>query len=171
MAIIIDGYNLMHVTRFAVGPRDRRRFDEARNEMLAFLAKHLRQVGENDVTVAFDSEQKVSLPSEISAHGLRVLFARDYPTADDLIEELIQTNSAPNRLTVVSSDHRIQVFAKRRKATPIDSDVWFDQLLERSAKAVAAAGDSRQTDFEVPDSDLEEPFENPFPEGYGEDLG
>lgn len=171
MAIIIDGYNLMHVTRFAVGPKDRRRLDEARNGMLAFLSGHLQRIGENDVAVVFDSDQRNRLPSEQMAFGLRVLFARDYPTADDLIEELIQSHSAPRRLTVVSSDHRIQVFAKRRKASAVDSDVWFDRLLEQSA-ATESVGDSfDQSEPNAAPDDLEDSFENPFPEGYGEDLG
>ena len=171
MAIIIDGYNLMHVTRFAVGPNDRRRLDEARNSMLAFLAGHLERIGEYDVAVVFDSDRRSKLPTEQTAFGLRVLFARDYPTADDLIEELIQTHAAPKRLTVVSSDHRIQVFAKRRKAHPVDSDVWFDQLLEQSATTDGVGRSFEELESGASTHDSEESFENPFPEGYGEDLG
>ncbi|MCA9215160.1 MAG: NYN domain-containing protein [Planctomycetales bacterium] len=168
MAIIIDGYNLMNVTRFAVGRRDKRRFDEARNEMLRFLSEHLSAVGETDVAVVFDSDVKKRLPSQQELFGLRVYFARDYPTADDLIEELIAECKQPSNLIVVSSDHRIQVFAQRKRAMPIDSDVWFDCLLE----AVHDANQSRVQPQQTDDVDNDEPlFENPFPDGYGEDLG
>ena len=157
----------MHVTRFAVGPKSRRRLDESRNEMLAFLSTHLKKVGEHDICVVFDSEKRSNLPAEYTAYGLRVLYARDYPTADDLIEELIQSHRSPSKLTVVSSDHRIQVFAKRRRAIPVDSDVWFDRLLEQSRAAEYSADSSDS--FDVTEDD-EECFENPFPDGYGEDL-
>ena len=44
-------------------------------------------------------------------------------------DALIAADSAPRRLTVVSSDHRLQRAAHRRKATAIDSDKWFAQLM------------------------------------------
>ena len=181
MAIIIDGYNLMHVTRFAIGPNDRRRLDESRNQMLAFLGDHLNTVGERDVTVVFDSDVTTHrFPDEQSLFGLRVLFAREYPTADDLIEELVANYKSSN-LTVVSSDHRIQVFASRKRAAVVDSDVWFDQLLEQYSIATkhrddeptdATAGiDDAADTKEIEKDGIRGNFENPFPEGYGEDLG
>ena len=46
--------------------------------------------------------------------GLTVRFAVRYEEADRLIEELIRADSAPRRLVVVSSDHRLQRAARRR---------------------------------------------------------
>jgi hypothetical protein len=37
---------------------------------------------------------------------------------------LIRKHSSPRALTVVSSDHRLHRAARRRRATPIDSDRW-----------------------------------------------
>ena len=61
--------------------------------------------------------------------GLSVRFAPRDSDADTLIEELIAADSAPRRLTVVSSDHRLQRAAHRRKAIAVDSDVWLAQLM------------------------------------------
>ncbi len=65
------------------------------------------------------------LPRTLEHRGLTVRFAAKSGSADELIEELIRADSAPRRLMVVSSDHRLQRAARRRKATAIDSDVWY----------------------------------------------
>lgn len=165
MAIIIDGYNLMHVTRFSVGQNDRRRFGEARDSMLAFLDEHLQILGETEVSIVFDSENQGNLPTEYDLGCLKIFFARDYPTADDLIEEMIQATSSPEKLTVVSSDHRLHIAAKRKRATAVDSDVWFDKMLAH----VANTADEESN--EPSNGDEPETFPNPFPKGYAEDMG
>jgi len=58
-----------------------------------------------------------------------VKFSIGHADADELIEQLIRRDSTPRRLTVVSSDHRLQRAAKRRKAHAIDSDKWFSAVL------------------------------------------
>jgi hypothetical protein len=58
-------------------------------------------------------------------------------------------------LTIVSSDHRLHRAAKRRKATPVDSDVWFGQVLrERTARSRSTKSDTAKpgaptTQYEV----------------------
>ena len=61
--------------------------------------------------------------------GITVCFAEQYAEADDLIEELIRLDSMLRRLVVVSSDHRLQRAARRRRAKAIDSDVWYAELI------------------------------------------
>jgi hypothetical protein len=68
---------------------------------------------------------------------LTIIYALGYEDADTLIEILIQKNSIPKKLTVVSSDHRLHKAALRRKSTPVDSDQWFDQITGESTKQVA----------------------------------
>ena len=62
--------------------------------------------------------------------GIEIRFAVGYPEADDLLEELIASQSAPKRLAVISSDHRVQAAARRRGAVAFDSDDWLDGLLD-----------------------------------------
>jgi uncharacterized protein len=52
--------------------------------------------------------------AEADSHGVHVRFAVGYPAADDLIEELIRTDPAPARLTVVTDDRRLREAARRR---------------------------------------------------------
>ena len=84
-------------------------------------------------------------PSLFAIQGLEVQFAVGYPEADDLIEELIASHSAPKRLTVVSADHRVQQAAKRRGCTVFYSEPWLDKLLDgitRLATGVNPSGRS-----------------------------
>ncbi|HEY5310864.1 MAG TPA: hypothetical protein VIK18_00045, partial [Pirellulales bacterium] len=99
------------------------------------------------------------------------------------IEELIRQDSAPRRLTVVSSDHRLQRAAHRRKARAVDSDRWYGETVDRRAerqlkppgepaKPVAGSGlgelEYWLARFDQPSD--EPPDESIFPPGYGEDL-
>jgi hypothetical protein len=120
---------------------------------------------------------------------MTVRFADPGSDADQIIEDLIQANSAPRRLTVVSSDHRLHRAARRRRAKVIDSDQWYAQVLRlRIQRAQAGpAGfkpDELQSEVEVrfwlrqfgldPNEQIEaekqQPGSNPFPPGFGEDL-
>jgi hypothetical protein len=65
---------------------------------------------------------------------MTVHYASNYDDADELIEELIAQNNVPRSLLVVSSDHRIQRAARRRRAQFVDSDIWFADLERRRQK-------------------------------------
>ena len=125
MSIIIDGYNLIAAVGIigrGVGPGG---LERARLALLNFLAESLPPGEIGGTTVVFDAKNAPpGLPRIVNHRGLTVRFASRYPDADSLIEELIVEESSPRGLTVVSSDHRIQRAARRRKAVPVDSDVW-----------------------------------------------
>jgi predicted RNA-binding protein with PIN domain len=140
MSILIDGYNLLHVTGLS-GPEITRReiaagaLERARNALLNFLAVSLDDDERQGTTVAFDSSNAPpGLPRELQHQGITVKYATGYESADELLEELIREASAPRRLTVVSSDHRVQRAAKRRKARAVDSDVWYAEIRESRRK-------------------------------------
>jgi len=132
--ILIDGYNLLHVTGLS-GPEITQReigagaLQRARNALLNFLAVSLDEDQRQRTTVAFDSSKAPpGLPRELQHRGITVKYATGYESADELLEELIREASVPRRLTVVSSDHRVQRAAKRRKAIAVDSDVWYAEM-------------------------------------------
>ena len=100
-------------------------------------------------TVVFDARQAPpGLPRELSHRGITVRFAAGYESADELIEQLIQRDSAPRRLVVVSSDHRLHRAARRRKAQAIDSDQWYEQTIaaQRASPARCHPGARKTAD-------------------------
>jgi len=132
MSLLIDGYNLMHAAGIigrGAGPGG---LERSRLALLNFVVESLDPAEISQAIIVFDAAAAPpGLPRTLVHRGLTVRFATAYESADELIEELIQLDSAPRRLTVVSSDHRLHRAARRRKATPIDSDVWHAQTVQK----------------------------------------
>ena len=130
--LFIDGYNLMHaagLARQTYGPGD---LERARDRLLAQLKNLLDLAERRKTVVVFDAKESPGfLGSRITRHELTVVFPDRGVEADSVLEQLIREHTAPTRLKVVSSDHRIQVAAKRRKALPIDSDRFLARLEHR----------------------------------------
>jgi len=130
MALLIDGYNLLHVTAI-VGHGGLR---GSREGLLRFLASAIEPRERLQTTIVFDAaEAPPNLPRTIVFEEMTIHFSSEYDNADELIEELIEAHSVPKSLLVVSSDHRLQRAARRRKAPFVDSDVWFADALRRRA--------------------------------------
>lgn len=66
-----------------------------------------------------------------------VIYAGPGRDADALIERLIEAESAPRRMSVVSSDRRLQRAARRRRARVIPSDDFLASLIRDLDKAKA----------------------------------
>ena len=139
MALIIDGYNLLHESGIIGRSRHHSALQRSRQALLNALAKSISSDELSQTQVVFDAKQAPSgLPQTLNHQGIEVLFAVDYEEADDLIEELIRKHPTPRKLIVVSSDHRIQRAARRRRAKAIDSGAWLDDLLHPSQPSAAS---------------------------------
>ena len=132
MALVIDGYNLLHASGIlgrGVGPGG---LERSRAALLNFLAESLDEHELSRTTVVFDArEAPPGLPRVVQHRGITVRFAEPNSDADAMIEQLIQADSSPRRLIVVSSDHRLHRAARRRKAKAIDSDQWYAEALRK----------------------------------------
>jgi predicted RNA-binding protein with PIN domain len=129
---IIDGYNLMHAAGLARRKYGPRQLERCRALLLAWLGKHLTEAERERTTVVFDAaEAPPGLPRQLTAAGITVLFAATGKDADDTIEELIAAHSAPRQIRVVSSDHRLQRGAQRRRGMFCDSEDFVQELTRR----------------------------------------
>ena len=134
MSLLIDGYNLLNAVGIVGRGVGRSSLERSRRALLNFLAESLDAEEAARTTVVFDAaDAPRGLPRVVEHRGLTVRFAAGYADADTLIEELIRAETAPRRLTVVSSDHRLQRAARRRRAKAVDSDVWFGEVARRRA--------------------------------------
>lgn len=197
MALLIDGYNLLHVTGIVGARGGPRGFERSRQALLRFLAASIPPDELRDATIVFDAaEAPPGLPKSLVHDGITVLFAHGYPDADTMLEELIAKHHAPRSLTVVSSDHRIQRAARRRRAKPVDSQRWYGELLAarrggREGQKIAPQKlegvldpaevaywleqfadppDELDSNSSAGQSSTSDDHVNPFPPGYGEDL-
>jgi len=137
MAILIDGYNLLHASGIlgrGIGPGG---LERSRGALLNFLAESLEESELPRTVVVFDArEAPPGLPRVVVHRGMTIRFAEPGLDADDVIEQLIKADSAPRRLTVVSSDHRLHRAARRRKARAVDSDEWYAEVLRKRIAGV-----------------------------------
>jgi predicted RNA-binding protein with PIN domain len=115
MRFLIDGYNVLHALWPAEGRRLRARAWPRFRQRLLDRLRGKAGTATDAVTIVFDANHPpAGAPSEEEYQGLHIRFAVGYPSADDLIEELIGAESAPAQLTVVSDDRRIRDAARRR---------------------------------------------------------
>lgn len=129
MSLLIDGYNLIFGTNIESRGRGGA-LQRMRTGLLEFVAARIDRTRYKSIAIVFDAASAPpGLPTYFQEHGVDVHFARDHESADALLEELIARSTSPGRLTVVSSDHRVQRAAKRRGATAIDSEVWLRKEL------------------------------------------
>jgi predicted RNA-binding protein with PIN domain len=136
MPLLIDGYNLMYAAGIDGGGRGPGGLERSRYALIHFIAGALSDAERGQSTIVFDAAgAPPGLPATLNFDGLTVRFARGYGNADEMLEELIAADHSPRKLTVVSSDHRVQRAAKRRRATAVDSDVWYEGVLQARSAA------------------------------------
>jgi uncharacterized protein len=188
LSLIVDGYNLIHAAGIlgrGVGPGG---LERSRLALLNFIVESIDPAEIPNTTIVFDAQNAPpGLPHTLAYRGLLVRFAPSPGDADALIEELIRRDSAPRRLTVVSSDHRLQRAAKRRKARAVDSDVWYGEMAARRKRQTQAGTDDPSAKSDRPPSSSEiefwltrfaddettvdhSPADEIFPPGYTDDV-
>lgn len=143
MPLLIDGYNLMYAAGIVGAGSGKGGLERSRAALARFVGESLAASERGRAVVVFDAAgAPPGLPSSITLHGVAIRFAKGYRDADELIEELIAADTSPRKLTVVSSDHRIQRAARRRRATAVDSDVWYLGVLRKRNRSVQQLGDA-----------------------------
>ena len=132
MTLLIDGYNLLNSTGILGRGRGPGSLERARQALLNVLVESLPADQVSRTTVVFDASESPWGVARTQTHrGISVQFAAKDEDADTQIERLIAASSAPKRLTVVSSDHRLHRAARRRRARAVDSDVWYAEVVRR----------------------------------------
>jgi predicted RNA-binding protein with PIN domain len=129
MRFLIDGYNLLHAIWPSEGRHLRARaWPRFRQRLLQRL--HGQDAADRGaVTVVFDaSRSPPGAAAEQDGKGILVRFAVGYPSADDLVEELIRSDPAPAQLTVVSDDRRLKEAARRRGCVVSGCLDYFESL-------------------------------------------
>ena len=136
LLLLVDGYNVLAPAAppgqsGLRSPSDASWLQRERMQLIQRLRRHLSDELRSRTCVVFDAANPpADRPAEFVIDGMQIRFAVGYPEADDLIEELIAQHSAPKRLAVISSDHRIQAYGRRRGCTPLDSQPWLDALMD-----------------------------------------
>ena len=147
MRYLIDGYNLLHA--LFGPPASPQGLEPARQRLLDRLCE-FPQVEPHDLTVVFDATRAPpNSPVRVVYRGMQLHFPRTQ-TADDFIEDLIHNERHPQKLVVVSNDHRIQLAAKRRPCSMLECLDWVEQMNRpRAAERAEERPEKPETETET----------------------
>ena len=132
MTLIIDAYNVLHATE-ALPPGV-----FAPDEVALARLVAASRWGGDAATIVCDgtgSGRASRTPGEV--RGVRILYAGAGRDADSVIIAMIERDTSPRKLTVVSSDRAIQKAARRRRASAISSEDFLRTLAPAAPKAPA----------------------------------
>lgn len=127
MPVLIDGNNLMYAAR-AIEDHD---WEIGRATVCARLAQWSRRRRDR-VCIIFDGRPPRGTGGASGgprAEELLVRFSGAGVSADSVLIEQIQRDSAPRRLIVVSTDREVSRAAKRRRARSMRSEDFWRHLL------------------------------------------
>lgn len=127
MHIFIDGYNFIrqsaHFLRF-----ERQSLENGRKALIEALAQYRLRKG-HDITVVFDGWQNgPPLEERDYLNGIFLIYSGRGVKADDVLKRIIA--SSDEEIVVVSSDHEIASYARRKGKTALSSPE-FEAILER----------------------------------------
>ena len=127
MPYLFDGYNLYHAFRKVA-----EEFQSITPRLLCeLIAQDMSQLRDK-ATVVFDGHPLRGQFDDATTIGsVTIAHSRSESDADTVLENMIKENSAPRRLTVVSSDNRIRRAARRRRATSLSSADYIEKALKR----------------------------------------
>ncbi len=129
MAVIIDGHNLLH----SIQKTSEYSKPISDVQLCHIVARYLRVIGEKG-EIVFDGTGPRDKCGFDNISNLEVFFAGLNSDADTLIEDKIKANTAPKRLTIVSSDRRLRNAARKRKAIVVKSQIFWDNLCKQLAR-------------------------------------
>jgi predicted RNA-binding protein with PIN domain len=185
MGLLIDGYNLLHVTGIFAEAGPGTELHRTRLALLKFLAGTIDRRERRHTAIVFDAAgAPPGLPRQMMHEGITVHFAQRHSDADEMIEELLEECAAPRNLLVVSSDHRVQRAARHCGASYVDSEAWYRDLLAAKRQSNASADEAafKPSGKLTPDElnywlrqfgdgpKNEDRDDNPFPPEYGDDI-
>jgi len=126
---IIDGDNLLWALRQTLEERE----ITTELEMCRVLSRYFASTGEPG-QVVFDGAGPADRNDFDQIANPEVIFAGFSRDADSVIEERLKLNTAPRRLTVVSSDRRLRKAAAMRKAAAVKSEEFWEQVRKELAR-------------------------------------
>jgi hypothetical protein len=121
MPLIIDTYNVLHVT--GILPAEIAGID-TRGLIELIRRSRYRSL---PVTLVCDGTPAEDAPTG-RVGPITIRYGGPGPTADALIASIIRRSSSPRRLIIVSSDRAVQREARRRRCDVLSSEQFLEQL-------------------------------------------
>jgi len=126
---IIDGHNLLYSIHKA-GEGSESISDV---QLCRIVGRYLKQIGQSG-EIIFDGTGPRDKSGFDNISNLEVFFAGLGMDTDTVIEDKIGANTAPRRLTIVSSDRRLRKAARTRKAISLKSEVFWSNIQKQLSR-------------------------------------
>ena len=133
MHLIIDGYNLLHVTR-SLTQLSSIELQRERDQLIHQLSAY-RQLKPCEIAIVFDGWQGGwNTERKEWQKGIELIFSKLGEKADEVIKRLVKEKGSG--AIVITSDREIANYAERMAAAVIPSD-QFREKMERSVLKIA----------------------------------
>lgn len=152
MPFLFDGYNIYH----AAAKMDEQWSHITPGGLCALLAEDLASLRDHGTCVFDGTPPRGSDWAGKTIGPLTTLFSGPGRDADSVLEQLIQDNTAPRRLVVISSDNRVKRAARRRRAQAITARDYLDSLIQRANRPAPPPREPRAKHEGVPPGQLDE---------------
>ncbi|MFZ2146217.1 MAG: NYN domain-containing protein [Sedimentisphaerales bacterium] len=129
MMFIIDGHNLLYSIH-KEGPDSGPISDVG---LCRIIGRYLKLTGQKGAII-FDGTGPRDKGGFDNISNLEVFFVGLDTDADTVIENKIGANTAPRRLTVVSSDRRLRKAARAKKAISVKSEVFWNDIQKQLSR-------------------------------------
>ncbi len=128
MHLIIDGYNLLHVTR-SLTQLSSIELQRERDQLIHQLSAY-RQIKPCEITIVFDGWQGGwNTERKEWQKGIELIFSKLGEKADEVIKRLVKEKGSG--AIVITSDREVAKYAEKMAAAVIPSD-QFREKMERS---------------------------------------
>ncbi len=128
MPILIDGHNLLYAVKAMT---EGQVLSEV--QLCKLIGGYLRQTKQRG-EIIFDGRGPLDKSGLAGTANLEVSFSGSATDADSVIEDRIQSSTAPKRLAVVSNDHRLIKAAKARKAVAVTADDFWEKVFKKLSR-------------------------------------
>jgi len=126
---IIDGHNLL----YSIQKADEGSESISDVQLCRIVGRYLKLIGEKG-EIIFDGTGPRDKSGFDNISNLEVFFSGLGTDTDTIIEDKIRANTAPKRLTIVSSDRRLRKAAQARKAMAVKSEVFWNNLQKQLSR-------------------------------------
>ena len=126
---IIDGHNLLHT--IVKLEEDSTAISDV--GLCRILSRYFALTSEKG-EIVFDGTGPPDKSGFDNISNLEISFAGLGTDTDTVIEDKISASTAPKGLTIVSSDRRLRSAARKRKATSIKSDVFWNDVQKQLSR-------------------------------------
>jgi uncharacterized protein len=121
---IIDGTNLLWATRdWPEGPQV-----TGEEQLCQILNQYFAEIHQQ-CEIVFDGTRPADRSTFAGIYHIEIIHAGLEQEADDVIEGKVLADTAPKRLTIVSTDHEVRDAATGRKASVLRCEEFWQQVL------------------------------------------